>query len=553
MTESNAEQPVGRHHSLLGGREEPGRAGVRPVVNPASGRPFAEVSLLDAEQASTAVARAEAAFASWSRTSFRDRRRLLLGVHRHLIASADSLAQLVSREQGKPLAEARMAEVLIAAESLKHLSLHAEDALREDTLEPQALVLAHKECRITYAPLGVVLIITPWNYPFSIAMSNVAAALAAGNTVVLKAAPAASLIGLQVGALFAKAGLPEGALSVVLSNDDVAQTLVDDPRVAKIVFTGSVATGKRIMARAAENLTPVVLELGGKDPAIVCRDASLERAVAGVVFGAFLNAGQSCASVERVYVERPIAEEFLRRVVEQARALRMGDPFDADTDVGPLTLERQRAVVEAHVQDALARGARALTGGQRPDGDGWFYPPTVLTGVDHSMRVMREETFGPVLPVMTVDSFDEALTLANDSPYGLTASVWTRAPEHAQRAARELRAGSITINDCLVSFGEPTAPWGGFKQSGIGRTHGLLGLREMVQVQHVADDWSRRPALWWYPYDREYRDVMEVALKALHGASFWTRIVHQLRLLGFRRVLRRINLFELLRNPDKLF
>jgi acyl-CoA reductase-like NAD-dependent aldehyde dehydrogenase len=396
-------------------------------------------------------------------------------------------------------------------------------------------------------------VITPWNYPFGIAITGAAAALAAGNTVVLKPAPATSLIGLRIGELAAKIGLPAGVLDIVTTDDAVASALVEDPRVGKIVFTGSVATGRKVMAAAATNLTPVVLELGGKDPAVVCRDADLDRAARGIVWGAFLNSGQTCASVERVYVERPVADALVEKVVAETRRLRQGDPRGADVEMGPLTLERQRRIVEDHVADAKARGAKILTGGEKPAGEGFFYPPTVLTNVDHSMKIMREETFGPVLPIMAVDSLDEAIRLANDSEYGLTASGWTRDPATARRLQTELQAGVVTINDHASSYGEPTAPWGGMKASGIGRTHGLAGLREMVQVKYVTEDRSRRPALWWFPYGVEFRTLMTAANRALHASSPFARLKSQLALTRFGRYWRRVSAWSVLKNADKLF
>jgi acyl-CoA reductase-like NAD-dependent aldehyde dehydrogenase len=271
------------------------------------------------------------------------------------------------------------------------------------------------------------------------------------------------------------------------------------------------------------------------------------------VWGAFLNCGQTCASVERVYVEKPVAEEFLRRVVEETKALRLGDPAQADVELGPMTMERQRRIVEDHVADAVARGAQVLTGGATPAGPGWFYPPTVLTGVDHTMRIMREETFGPVLPIMAVPSLDEAIRLANDSDFGLTASGWTRDPETARRLERELQAGVVTINDCVYSYGEPTAPWGGVKQSGIGRTHGTSGLREMVQVKYVAREFGGGADLWWYPYGAEFHRFMTTANRALHARSLWSRLAAQLRLLRFGRFWRRARLGGIVKNADKLF
>jgi succinate-semialdehyde dehydrogenase/glutarate-semialdehyde dehydrogenase len=539
-------------HSRLGSREVPGAAGWREVVSPSDGRPFASVSLLDAAQAAAAVGAAADAFAGWSARSFAERGKVLLAVRDRLVDRAEDIAALIEREQGKPAAEAYLVELFPAAELLKHLAQEAEELLREETVEPGVALLAHKEARLVYEPVGVVLAITPWNYPFLISISSVATALAAGNTVVLKPAPATTLTALRIAELFAAAGAPEGVLSVVACDDAVAAGLVRDPRVAKIVFTGSVGTGRKVMEAAAANLTPVVLELGGKDAAVVCRDADLEQAARGVVWGAFFNAGQTCASVERVYVEREVADRFLSRVVELTNALRVGNPAAGEVDVGPLTLERQRDLVAEHVADAVAKGARVLAGGQPPPGAGWFYPPTVLADVDHRMRIMREETFGPVLPVMVVEDLDEAVRLANESDYGLTASAWTRDPDTARRLQRELRAGAVTVNDAASSYGDPRAPWGGRKWSGYGRMHGLAGLREMVHLKYVARDTSRLPLLWWFPYDRELRSLGPVALRALHGRGA-ARLRSLAALARSGRLWRRANLKGLLRGLDKLF
>lgn len=265
-----------------------------------------------------------------------------------------------------------------------------------------------------------------------------------------------------------------------------------------------------------------------------------------------MNAGQTCASVERVYVERAVAEPFLAGIVDETRRLRLAGP-SARGEVGPLSLERQRGIVEAHVADARSKGARVLTGGETPPGPGYFYPPTVLADVDHTMTIMREETFGPVLPVMTVDSLDEAIRLANDSDYGLTASGWTRSRQSARRLQRELQAGVVSINDVLSSFGEPAAPWGGTRHSGIGRTHGRAGLLEMVRLKYVSLDTSRGPELWWYPYDASYDRLLSEANPALHARSPWRRLTSLLRLARHPRLWRRLGPRRLLMNLDKLF
>jgi succinate-semialdehyde dehydrogenase/glutarate-semialdehyde dehydrogenase len=521
-------------------------------VNPTTGEPFAHASLLDAAQAGEAVGAAHAAFPAWSRTRFRERARLLDRLRQAIVRQADEAARLIGREQGKPAGEAFASDILPSLEALAHLSAHGEDLLRDDALEPRQILLAHKETRVVYEPIGVILAVKPWNFPWGQTVPVLAAALAAGNTVVVKPAPAATLSGLRLGALAREAGFPDGAVNVVAVDDAVAASLVEDPRLGKVVFTGSVATGKKVMAAAAKNLTPVLLELGGKDAAIVCADADLDRAAKGIVWAAFLNAGQACASVERVYVEKPVYEAFLAKVLEETRRLRLVGA-DGGGEVGPLTLGRQRRVVEEHVADAVARGARVLTGGEVPEGPGCFYPPTVLVDVDHSMAVMREETFGPVLPVMAVGSLDEAIRLANDCAYGLTASGWTRSEETARRLQGELQAGVVSINDHASSYGEPTAPWGGVKRSGIGRIHGLLGLREMVQPKYVSLDRGRGPELWWYPYDAELASLLAETAPALYSTSFLRRLRAQVGLLRFPRLWRRFGPGRLLANLDKLF
>src|SRR6185295_6100037 len=395
-------------HSWIGNAPVAGRDGVRPAFSPSTGVAFGQASLLDAEQLRAAVSAAAAAAPAWRALTHRERGAFLLRAHDVLLQEADAFARLIAREQGKPPAEAHAAEIFPSLETLTHLARHAESALRDEPIASDMLLLAHKQARLTWEPFGVVAVITPWNYPLFMALSTVAAALAAGNSVVLKPAPATTLVGLKLGEIFRKAGLPDGVLNVVAVDDRLAPALVEDPRVGKVVFIGSVGTGRKVMTSAAKNVTPVLLELGGKDPAIVCRDADLERAAQGIVWGAFMNAGQTCVSVERVYVEEPVAEAFIAKVVEETRKIRMGDPANGETDMGPMALERQRRIVEEHVEDAKRRGARILTGGEKPAGSGYYYPPTVLADVDHSMRIMREETFGPVLPIMAVDSIDEA-------------------------------------------------------------------------------------------------------------------------------------------------
>lgn len=540
-------------HSIVSGSRLAGNDGVYQAVSPSTGAPLQGYSLLDAAQAGEAVAAAAGASTAWAATSFAERRAVLDAARALIVREGEALALLIAREQGKPVAEAHLAEILPALDHLKHVARSGEEALAPRETDPAVFLIGHKQARIEFVPLGPVLIITPWNYPFSIPITGIAAALMAGNTVVLKPAPTTTLIGLALGDIFNRAGLPAGVVNVVACQDPVAAALVVDSRFRKVLFTGSVPTGRRVMASAASQGTPVTLELGGKDPAVVCADADLERAAAGIVWGAFLNAGQTCASVERVYVEEGVADAFIAKVIEKAKAIRMGDPLDPATDMGPLTLERQRAIVEAHVEDARAKGARIETGGLRPAGPGHFYPPTVLTNVDHTMTIMRDETFGPVLPIMRVKSVDEAIRLANDSPYGLTASGWTTSEVMAARLERELQAGVVTINDHVYTFSEPTSPWGGIKASGIGRTHGALGLLDMTQPKYVARDMSRGGEVWWYPYGAEFKAMMAGALRTFHAPFILTRLLALARLSFSKRYLKRGRFLRVIPDTFKLF
>ncbi len=331
-------------------------------------------------------------------------------------------------------------------------------------------------------------------------------ALIAGNAVVLKPSELTPLIALKIGEIFRRAGLPAGLFEVVTGDGSTGAALIN-AQVDKIMFTGSVATGKRVAEAAAKYLTPVVLELGGKDPMIVLEDADIDNAARGAVWGAFANSGQACASVERCYVHESIAPQFLARVLAETKSLKQSGGTTPDTDIGAMTNERQLQIVEEHVADALQRGGRVVTGGERLHGadtsDGYFYPPTVLTNVDHRMMIMRDETFGPVLPVMTFKTDEEAIRLANDSVYGLTASVWTRNISRGRRIAERVDAGTVMVNEVLYTHGIAQTPWGGIKDSGYGRTHGRAGLLELVAPQHIhINHISFLPDLWWFHYNQ---------------------------------------------------
>ena len=340
----------------------------------------------------------------------------------------------------------------------------------------------------------------------------------------------------ELASLLHAAGVPEQVFQVVVGAGPAGAALVHSP-IDKLVFTGSVATGKRIAAVAAERLLPVVLELGGKDPMLVLDDADVDVASSAAVWGAFVNAGQACLSVERCYVHRSLYESFAKACADKTKQLRVGNGMDAHTDVGPMIQERQVRIVESHVEDAKARGARVLAGGKRlPELGANFYAPTVLADVTQEMRIMREETFGPVLPVMACADDDEAVRLANDSEYGLAASVWTRDRKRGERLARRINAGTVMVNDVISCFGISEAPHGGVKASGVGRTHGRFGLDEMVRVKYL--DMDRMPGMkkvWWHGYGESFRRQMEGFLDMQFGRGFGIRMRGALRAAGVVR------------------
>ena len=477
----------------------------REIVSydPATGEEVGRVPLRSAEEVAAAVARARAAQKGWGALSFRRRAEVVMRARALVLEGMDEVAALVSRESGKPDAEALAMEVVPTLDLMQFFARRAERMLRPEKIDIGLYRFLGRTSTVEYRPLGVVGIISPWNFPWAIPLGEVVMALMAGNSVVLKPSELTPLVGLKIGEVFGRAGLPAGVLEVVTGDGPTGAALVE-AGPDKIMFTGSVATGRRVAEAAARKLIPVVLELGGKDPMIVFEDADLAAAAEAAVWGAFANSGQACASVERCYVAEPVAEEFTRRVVERAKALTQGAEPGVACDLGAMSSERQLLTVEEHVREAVARGARVLAGGGRArgcSGRGWFHEPTVLASVNHSMAVMREETFGPVLPLMTFRDEDEAVRLANDSPFGLTASVWTRDLRRGRRVASRIEAGTVMVNEVLYTHGIAQTPWGGVKQSGLGRTHGRLGLLEMVAPHHVhVNRLARLHDVWWFSY-----------------------------------------------------
>jgi len=470
-------------------------------IDPATGRENGRVPLMNAADVAAAVKKARHAQLAWAQLSFRARARFVLRAREIVLARVDEIASLVSRETGKPAAEAMSMEIVPTLDLMHYFARNTERILMRQKIDIGQYGLMGRSSYIVYKPLGIVGIISPWNFPWATPLDEVVMALMAGNAVVLKPSELTPLTALKIGQVFAEARLPEGLVEIVTGDGSTGASLVD-AGVDKIMFTGSVATGKRVAEMAARHLTPVVLELGGKDPMIVLEDANLANAARAAVWGGFCNAGQACASIERLYVQESIAKDFTDLVVSETRKLKLGPPASEAVDLGAMTTERQLRVVENHIQDAIEHGARIETGGRRVENtDGWFHQPTVVTNVDHSMEIMREETFGPVLPIMTFKTDSEAVRLANDSVYGLTAAVFTGDIARGRRLAEQIDAGTVMINEVVYTHAIAQTPWGGIKQSGYGRTHGRLGLLELVTPQHIhVNRVGWLPDVWWFRY-----------------------------------------------------
>jgi acyl-CoA reductase-like NAD-dependent aldehyde dehydrogenase len=467
------------------------------VRNPATEEIIDTAPAANAADINLAVTAAQAAFPGWKKTPAGEKAELLHEVAQKLTERTEEFARLLTLEGGKPLIENRDEMGWSAACFRYYAEIGRNSRGRViPSIEESQLALVLKE------PYGVVAAIVPWNYPILLMAWKVAPALAAGNTVVLKPSEMTPLSTLLFAELFAH--LPAGVVNIVSGyGSECGEPLVLDPRVRVIAFTGSLATGQRIAQLVAPQMKKLHLELGGKDAFIVADDADLDVAVPGVAWAALLNAGQVCTSTERVYVQEAIAPEFIERITDYAHGLRLGPGIEPDTDMGPIIGPQYRAKIETQVQDAKAQGAKVLTGGRRPPQfeRGYFYEPTVMTNVDHSMAIMREETFGPTIPIMTYRSFDEAIALANDSKYGLGANLYTHDPVKAKRFFEEVEAGTLWINDPLTD--NDAGPFGGFKMSGVGRELGEEGLDEFRETKHVHWDFVGGKKPWWYPYGKK--------------------------------------------------
>jgi acyl-CoA reductase-like NAD-dependent aldehyde dehydrogenase len=488
------------------------------TFNPATGDLVGTVETITPDEVQGVVDEVAEVQPFWGQLAAPDRGRYLREAADVLLSELDEIAELLTREQGKPRLESYTMELLPTVDLLHWCADNGPEILADERIPFPQLFLKSKRAFFSYEPIGVVGVIAPWNYPWSIPFGEVAIALMSGNGVVLKPASLTPLIGERIQRTFEKAGLPEGLVRTVHGGGAIGAALCESS-VGKVFFTGSVEVGRRVGETCGRLLKGSVLELGGKDPQIVCADADLANAVSGAVWGGFANAGQTCSGIERTYVVEEVADRFLEGVVRETERLTVGDPLEWTTEIGPMVSAEQADLVTELVDDALAAGAERLTGGPREiEGfSGRFIAPTVLAGVEPEMRIMREEIFGPVLPVTIVADEAEALELANDSNFGLGASVWTTDRRKGERMAREIESGMVWINDHSFSHGACQCAWGGVKESGVGRSHSKFGFYECVEVKTVVWEPGLTRDLWWQPYDRTLGDALRSSARLIYG------------------------------------
>ena len=488
------------------------------LASPATLEPLGEIEVQNEVDARAAVERARKAQHEWAELPIAERARFLVRTLEILVERQEEVLSTVIGETGKPRTEAIQMEVFSVGDALNYYAKNAEAILKTEKRKLHGLTRWMKRLRIVYRPLGVVGVISPWNGPFVLAMNPTIQALVAGNAVILKPSEVTPFSGLLAAELFKAAGLPEGLFQVLTGDGETGAALCR-AGLDKVSFTGSVATGRKVAVACAEQLIPCTLELGGKDAMIVCEDVNLDYAAAGAVAGAFMNTGQYCCGTERVYVVDAVADEFTEKVVERVARLRQGQ--EGEFDVGAIFWPRQLEIIEEHMADARERGAKVLTGGRRnPDLDGLFYEPTVLADVDHGMQIMQEETFGPILPIMRVSGEEEAIELANDSPYGLGGNIWTRDNGKAIRMAQRIESGSVCVNDMTMTYGIQEAPFGGRKNSGIGQVNGETGLRGYCHAEPIIiDRRGGKMSKGRYPYRARSDAGLQKFMKLLWGTG----------------------------------
>lgn len=495
--------------------------------NPATGEVIGEMPVMDVEEMDECFQRARCAQEIWAELSYDERKIHILKIRDYLVEHADAVAHAISESTGKSLNDALITEVFNGICAADWYAKQAKKTLHPKRILPSNVLFANKRSTVHCTPLGVVGIIAPWNYPFGISFGEIIMGLMAGNAIFYKVAEDTALIHRLIDEVLAAGELPAGLCQSMVGDPAPIVTKWFELGIDKLFFTGSTRVGKILMKQAAEFLVPISMELGGNDAMIVFEDANLPRAANGALWAGFQNSGQTCAAVERIYVQRSVMKPFLQLLKEKTEALRQGvDDGSQEIDIGSMTVARQLEVVRHHVADALEKGAVIVAQASLAPGLAeTFYPATVLANVNHQMAVMREETFGPVVAVMAFDSEEEGIALANDSEYGLTSSVWTMNPDRAQRVAHLLQTGITTINDHAYSHACSELPWLGWKKSGMGVTHSHLGLEEMTRIKVINYDLAPQlPSnLWWFPAHSTKYEVFVETATLLFGSSWLKR------------------------------
>lgn len=496
-----------------------------PSINPATGEVLGHFEKTMPSALPHIMVNARAAQSAWAKKSVDDRCAQLRQLQNIMMQMRDELADAVVRESGKPRVEALFADVFVVLDTAAYFAKNGAQLFQPEYVPHHSLAVKTKSGRVYYEPLGVVGIIGSWNYPLAVPLTQIIPAVAAGNAVICKTSEFTPRCGALIDKCCADAGFPAGLVQVIQGDGEIGQALID-AAPDKIMFTGSVSTGRRVAEACAKNLVPSVLELGGKDAMLVLADANLDIASSAAVWGSYTNCGQACLSVERLFVERSVSEAFAALCVEKTKKLRVGPGSDPATEVGPLIRPQHVQRMSDLLRDAVQRGARILCGGNpRPDLGPNFFEPTVIAGVDSSMRLFREETFGPILAMQTVHDAEEAITRANDSSFALSASVWTRDAARGESIAKRLRAGAVMVNDAISYFGIAEAPHGGCRESGWGRTHGKAGLLELVQIKYI--DVERLPGKekpWWYRYGAQLERAADAFLQLEFSAGMMTKL-----------------------------
>lgn len=500
--------------------------------SPVTGELLGEFPITDRPGVEAAVRRAREAFPVWSALPLAERLRRVGALREVLRRGRDAYARRIAEDTGKPLVDAIMTELLVIPAFLDHYDKTAPSILARKRL-PGSILFPGKGTYQEHFPMGVIGVISPWNFPYQLAAVPALTALIAGNTVVIKPSEVTPIVGEILRETFAALDLPRGTVEVIQGDGSTGAAL-SESAIDKLFFTGSVATGRRVMAAAAKRPIPVELELGGKDAMIVCADAPLERAARGAAWGGLVNCGQMCTSVERIFVEESVHDRFVELLLAEVRAVKVGGP-DEHAEMGPMTFPKQIETVERHIADAIAKGATVRFGGKRVDRPGQFHEPTVITNVRPDMEIYAEESFGPVLPIVKVRDVEEAIRLANDHQYGLNGSVWTRDTKKGLAIASRLECGQVTVNDVVTSVGNPGLPFGGVKNSGFGRYHGAEGLLSFTHTKAIMVDRGLLPTEpFWFPYGSGKHEALQSAFDGLARGHIPKALYHFVRMLRGR-------------------